>query len=135
MKNTKTNKTKREALRASPRPVAAEDLKRGDFIAVADEDVQLVPPMCDDALGRFPARALRLAYIPCDAGTPRKVLRVAPPFVLVREPNGNCDTLDLRLTRLLRLDRAYAAEAFRRLDYADVARRRKRRAKRRKKDK
>ncbi len=121
-------KSKRDAVVPSPRPAGIEDLRPGDFVAVESEDAQL-PPFCDES-ARWPRHALRLSYVPYDAGKPRRVVRISPPFVLVCEPDGQHDTFDLRLTRLLKLDRTYGRLAFRRMDPQRTHRRERRKRKR-----
>ncbi|MEM6394332.1 MAG: hypothetical protein AAF797_16320 [Planctomycetota bacterium] len=93
------------------RPAAIEDLRIGDYLAIADADLQYIPRGCDEPYDR-PRQALRLSYIPPHAGLPRQVLALGPPFITVRSPHGHVETLDLRLTRLLRLDPKFGQRTF-----------------------
>ncbi|MEM1444917.1 MAG: hypothetical protein AAGF84_02585 [Planctomycetota bacterium] len=121
------------AVRAA-RTVALEDLRPGDFVAVRQADAQLYP--FETGYGIEPPRhADLLAFIPEEAGLPRKVVSVGPPFLLVKKPSGHHDTIDVRLTRLLRLDQAYAKEAFEKLDPQYLTRQRAAEAKRKAKAK
>ncbi len=86
------------------RRVGPEDLRRGDIVVLADTDSPQVPPL--DSVrseGGSAVRAVRVTYIPPDAGTPRRVLDVHLPFVYVREPCGYAQAVDLRVTRVMRL--------------------------------
>lgn len=85
-------------------PVAPDDLRPGDIVVVADTDSPQIPPLDAAPFANGDAvRAVRVTYIPPDAGTPRRVLDVHLPFVYVREPCGYADTIDLRVTRVMKL--------------------------------
>ena len=53
--------------------------------------------------------------MPTDGGEPLKVKAISLPFVLVKPPGQNCETIDLRLCRLARLDPTYAEMAWQEL--------------------
>ena len=91
------------------RSLAAEDLKRGDFVAILQEivewpsffwncDAQLLPP----------DQPVRLVCRNADGGTPLKVKAICLPFVFVKKPCGQHQTLDVRQHRLVRLSDEYA---------------------------
>jgi hypothetical protein len=95
------------------KPLAPEDVRPGDFVAVLHEIAEL-PSFywCADA-GFHPRDELvRIRYIPSSEALPLKVKSVCLPFVLVKAPRGERRTLDLRKCRLARLDRAYASNAW-----------------------
>ena len=124
-----------KTLSADPRlhaahPVAPDDLRPGDIVVVADTDSPQIPPL-DTVARADPVRAVRVTYIPPDAGTPRRVLDVHLPFVYVREPCGYADTIDLRVTRVMKLRGKAGRRLFVRMhpDFArDTVRKRARRA-------
>ncbi|MEM9752176.1 MAG: hypothetical protein AAF916_02210 [Planctomycetota bacterium] len=116
------------------RSVASEDLRPGDYVTVIDADAQLYPFETGNSFDK-PRRAELLAYIPDDAGLPRKVVRVGPPFLLVKRPSGHHETIDVRLTRLFRVSDDYGKEAFEKLDPQYLARKRAAEAKRKAKAK
>jgi len=91
------------------RSLAAEDLRCGDFVGILREtielpsfhwscDVQLLPP---DEL-------IRIVYQPVHGGTPLKVKAICLPFVFVKNPVGQHQTLDVRRQQLVRLSESYA---------------------------
>lgn len=101
--------TKAPALAA--KPVAPEDLQKGDYVAVTHVTLEYVAYWCEETWQHAsPVRRARVK--PKGAGRPYKVLRVCVPFVLVRDPLGKHHTLDLRRHEVARLDRAYARKAF-----------------------
>lgn len=93
--------------------VAGEDIACGDFIAVMNEVIELPSYLwsgCDISLPSD--EPVRLRFLPCDSGEPRKVIAVCLPFVYAKKPNGSVVTLDVRRYQLLRLDRACARAAW-----------------------
>ncbi|MEM9754105.1 MAG: hypothetical protein AAF916_12090 [Planctomycetota bacterium] len=96
------------------RTLAPDDVRVGDYVALAEAETQVFPVSALDDV-QTPERYDRVAFIPQDAGRPRKVVAVALPFVLVREPTGKHVTLDLRLVRLFGLPAAYGKLATERI--------------------
>ena len=97
------------------RPVAAEDLRGGDFVALLECTYE-VPTFfwCGvDASLLPPDEPVRLRIMPPQAGVPLRVESVCLPFVLVKHPAGRSRSLDLRRCRVARLDRRYARRAWR----------------------
>lgn len=94
------------------RPLAPEDIRRGDFVALLDEEIE-IPSFWwhTDAALLPPDLPVRLRLIPRDEAVPLKVRQVCLPFVLAKHPVGNTRTLDVRRMRLARLDRHYATAA------------------------
>ena len=91
--------------------VAPEDLRIGDFVAIASQACQVLV-----ADGGWPSRprVARVAYIPPNAGDPLKVVAVGLPFVTVKTPHAwaGHEVLDVRLVGLFRLDPAYGKASF-----------------------
>ena len=95
------------------RSVAPEDLRRGDFVAVVHTTEEFL--LVAGGSWRPTIQTARATRIPDDAGQPLKVVQVCVPFVLVKLPDGQHRTLDLRRHRLARLDSSYGRKAFKRL--------------------
>ena len=84
--------------------VAGEDIKRGDYVTVLNEIVEL-PSFLWCCGGTLPAdEAVRIRYMPSDAGEPFKVVDVCLPFVYTKGPKGGMTTFDTRQNQLVRLD-------------------------------
>jgi len=85
----------------------------GDFVSLLHVYYD-VPSFfwCDDEFGSDRAKLVRLCYLPDAGGVPLKVKAVCLPFVLVKHPAGGKRTLDVRKVRLARLDKKYAAAAW-----------------------
>ncbi|MEM1213303.1 MAG: hypothetical protein AAGI68_13510 [Planctomycetota bacterium] len=96
------------------RPVAAEDLRVGDYVTVAHTHYQVL--LIPDGPGEHHApRVERLTARPRETGRPRKVVGIALPYLLVELINGKHATLDLRAHALLKLPKAYGQLATQRL--------------------
>lgn len=112
IKNRKPKKNKPLKL-TTARPVAAEDLRVGDGVAVAHTTLQVLaredPPPGENN------RVLKATYIPHDAGDPLRVQAVCLPFVLAVNVAKQHLTLDVRREHLVRLDPAYTRRAFKKL--------------------
>lgn len=103
---TTTPKIDRNATLA--KPLAPEDVRPGDYVAVLDEEYEcpascwyLDPPEHGETVIR-----LRLRHR--EPSAPLRVMDACLPFVYVKPPKGEGQTLDLRAVRLARLDRDYA---------------------------
>jgi hypothetical protein len=91
------------------RPLAAEDLRCGDFVSVLHEivewpsfywpcEAQLLPP----------GELVRIQTRPDCSGQPLKVKSLCLPFVFVKTPPGPHRILDIRHHTLVRLTPHYA---------------------------
>lgn len=91
------------------RSLAAEDLARGDYVAILHEIVEWPSFFwtCDPQL-LPPSEPVRLQSRSPDGGTPLKVKSICLPFVFVKNPCGEHRILDVRRHRLVRLAREYA---------------------------
>lgn len=98
---------------ALAKPLAPEDVRCGDFVAVLHVICEVPSYYWSAESFRLPHDELvRLQHIPDDAGVPLKVKSVCLPFVLAKSPAGERRTLDLRKCRLARVDRAFAKTAW-----------------------
>src|SRR4029079_4354401 len=90
------------------RSLAAEDLRRGDFVTILHEIVEWPSFFwsCDSHV-LPPDEPVRLACKSSDGGTPLKVKAICLPFVFVKSPSGQHRTLDVRRHQLVRLDADY----------------------------
>ena len=96
------------------RPIAPEDLRGGQYIAITRVMIQFIPPMCDPHLTPEP-KTVPLWGIPPFAGQPMRIVSVCLPFVLVEGVDRQCRTLDLRRMEVVRLPKKYGRAAFERL--------------------
>lgn len=95
------------------RPLAAEDLRCGDFVSILHEVVEYPSFFwsCDPELWP-PGEPVRMRLRPSDGGTPLKVKAICLPFVFVKSPCGKHRTLDVRQQHLVRLSREYARRVW-----------------------
>ena len=105
--------------------LAPEDIRPGDFVTKLHASTELPSFLwCADASTLPLHEPIRFQFIPVGAGIPLKVKCVCLPFVLVKRPFGDARTLDVRQCRLARLDREYAAAAWKEYRKAKSKRRR-----------
>lgn len=98
------------------RPVAADDIRRGDFVAVLNE-IHEFPSFlwpCDSELTPI-HQPVRMQWRTADGGQPLKVIDFCLPFVLVKCPSGRHQSLDMRSVQLVKLSQDYARRAWKRL--------------------
>ena len=103
---------------ARSRSLAPEEIRPGDSVAVLHE-IYEYPSWywCSDPAFGNREEMIRLRTIPRDEAIPLQVESVCLPFVLVRRPCGRHATLDVRRSRVAKLDAGYAkaaAKAYRR---------------------
>ena len=85
--------------------VAGEDIKRGDYVTVLNEIVELPSFLWSCSGTTLPAdEPVRIRYRPSDAGKPFKVVAVCLPFVYTKRPKGGTTTFDTRQKQLVRID-------------------------------
>jgi len=94
--------------------LAPEDITKGDYVAVLSQTQEFPSFLwcCDTAI-RQAEDPVRINLESVADGSPLRVMAICLPFVLVREPSRNCRTIDVRMTRLARLDRGYAKAVIR----------------------
>ncbi|MGD9646313.1 MAG: hypothetical protein AB7U73_11430 [Pirellulales bacterium] len=88
--------------------VAPEDLRRGDFVAILSEIIELPSFFWDETLPGDRDELVRVQRLPTDNRVPLKVKAICLPFVFVKSPSGRYQTIDVRLARLVRLKKRYA---------------------------
>ena len=113
-KSADTNREKcseREAASLA-KALAPEDVRAGDFVAILDEVYELPSFYWDDGGATPREEMVRIRYTPTSEAVPMKVRAVCLPYVLVKQPCGGKRTLDVRKSRLARLDRGYARSAW-----------------------
>ena len=101
-----------EPLVGVSRRIAPEDLKRGEYIAVACiVHYYYLPSEVAEARWARP-EPIPFPCIDCASGEALKVVAVCLPFVLALDCDGDKRTLDVRCHRLVRLSEEYGREAF-----------------------
>jgi hypothetical protein len=108
------NEATREAAEATlAKALAPEDIRQGDFVTPLCV-VAEVPSwfwFCDS--WNLPVNEpVRIRFTSSGDGLPLKVKSVCLPFVLVKNADGDCTTLDLRKHQLARLDSGFANHAW-----------------------
>jgi len=110
-----TSETKQSRAEESlAKALAPEEIRRGDFVAPLYVISEWPSWFWDDDDALHPREEpVRICSTPCGEAEPLKVRGVCLPFVLVKTPAGERRTLDVRKCRLARLDRNFAAAAWR----------------------
>ncbi len=93
-------------------PLAPEDIRAGDYVAMLHEVSEYFPIFCIDESWRK-SGLLRLRELP-ESVTPMRVVRVCLPYVLVQHADRKPRTLDVRRHLLARVSAPFGREAFRR---------------------
>lgn len=88
--------------------VAPEDLRRGDFVAVLSEIVELPSFLWTETLTSGRDELVRVRRLPTEDRAPLQVKAICLPFVFVKLPAGQFQTIDVRLARLVKLEKCYA---------------------------
>ena len=98
------------------KPLAPEDVRKGDFVTLLHETCELPSFLWSADSFRLPCDQLvRIQLIPETSGIPLRVCSVCLPFLFVKEPSGKYQTLDLRKYRLARLHEDYGKTAWKAL--------------------
>ena len=95
--------------------VAPEDLRRGDFIAVLSEIIELPSFLWTETLSSGQSELVRIRHLPTEDRAPLKIKAICLPFVFVKQPSGQFQTLDVRLASLVRLEKGYAKAVWKTL--------------------
>jgi hypothetical protein len=91
------------------KPLAAEDLRCGDFVSVLHEIVEWPSYYWPNDSHRLtPSEPVRLQQKPSEGGIPHKVKAICLPFVFVKLPDGQHKMLDVRRQHLVRLSPEFA---------------------------
>jgi hypothetical protein len=95
------------------RPVAAEDLSKGDYIAILSQCIELLPCYFDcDSPWSHTGQPLRYWFQ--TLGSSQGIFRIKSiclPWILVKDAQGNARQLDVRQLQLARLTRSYVKTA------------------------
>jgi hypothetical protein len=94
--------------------LAPEDISKGDYVAVLSQTSEYPSFLwgCDSAI-RQAEDPVRINLESVADGSPLRVVAICLPFVFVREPSRQYRTIDIRLTRLAKLDHGYAKTVIR----------------------
>lgn len=95
--------------------VAPEDLGCGDFVAVLHEIVELPSFYWRDSAPAERHEPVRMRVLPSASGTPLKIKAICLPFVFVKSPLGQGETIDIRRSQLVRLDPRYGQTVWKSL--------------------
>jgi hypothetical protein len=95
--------------------VAPEDLRCGDFVAVLSEIVELPSFLWTETLPSAQDELVRLRRLPTEGRVPLKVKAICLPFIFVKLPRGEFQTIDVRLASLVRLETSYARTVWKSL--------------------
>jgi hypothetical protein len=95
------------------RPIAPEDIRIGDYIAIMSTVVEWPPFFFDQPFGRVDV--VRTHHLPCSGGEPLKVQAICIPFLLVRNHKDEHTTIDLRRHRIAKLSEAFGKKASKKL--------------------
>jgi hypothetical protein len=90
------------------KPVAAEDLRRGDYFAILAETREY-PSFywCFDPALEPRDKPVRITWKTANCGTPWKVKAICLPFLFAMNPLGQTQTFDLRHFQVARVDAEY----------------------------
>ena len=104
------------------RSLAAEDIRRGDVVAVLDV-VYEFPSFLWNGESQIlaPEEPVRVRLRSRHTGRPLRVEAICLPYVLVEMPSGRRRAVDVRQCRLVRLGDGYARKAWKR--FAKLAKR------------
>lgn len=98
------------------RPVAAEDLRPGEYVAILRTVNEWMPLFCDGEAWKERTEPRRMLWLPDDDQLdPMKIVSICLPFVLVTKADGKHRTIDARQVRLARLPKSFGKAAFARL--------------------
>ena len=88
--------------------IAPEDLRRGDFIAVLSEIIELPSFLWNETIPSGRSELVRVRRLPTEDRAPLKIKAICLPFIFVKLPSGKFETIDVRLASLVRLEKSYA---------------------------
>lgn len=92
--------------------LAPEEIRPGDYVTLLHVVYELPSYLWFDDAAMSPRDQLvRIQCVPEFGGVPLKVKSVCLPYVLVKHPTGQRQTLDVRRAKLARLNKAFAKVA------------------------
>jgi len=111
--NSRTTNTSACAL---ARPLAPEDVRRGDYVSILDEVLEF-PSFCwfGGTGETHPEDLIRIRMKSDEAGIPFRVAAVCLPFVSLHTAQGQIRVQDLRRVQLVRLSRDYGKSVWKAL--------------------
>lgn len=95
------------------RQIAPDDMKIGDYVAITHEYCEFIDRYASERHQQLTLQRVETLYEDEDAGTPLLVMRICLPFVLVRKPDKQYVSVDIRRFKLVKLDDHYALDAIR----------------------
>lgn len=101
--------------RTLARALAPEDIRPGYYVGILYVVGEYVPWLAIEEGGWRRVEPMRIQLLPRFGDHPMKVLDVCLPYVLVKDTDGDCRTLDVRRYRLARVTRRFARTAFERV--------------------
>lgn len=106
----------RDADTTLAKALAPEDIHPGDYVGLLYVVYELPSFLwCTDATISPREELVRIQFVPEHGGVPLKVISVCLPYVLVKRPRGQQQTLDVRRSKLARLDANFAKIAWKAL--------------------
>ncbi len=84
-------------------------------MGVLSQMVEVPSFLWNETLPTGRSELVRLTIVPTDERPPRRVKAICLPFVFVKLPCGQHQTIDVRLTSLVRLERSYARKVWKAL--------------------
>jgi hypothetical protein len=102
---TKSLKTEKTALASS---VAHEDLRVDDYVSVLNEIVEIPSFLWPDSTPNAEDAIVKVKYQATESGLPLKIKTICLPYVYVKSPYGQSQTLDVRQVQLVRLKKRYS---------------------------
>jgi hypothetical protein len=94
---------------------ATENPTSADYVAVLSEVIELPSFLWTETLASKNDEVIRVCRLPTGSRSPLKIKAICLPYVFVKSPTGDYQTIDIRLARLVRLDRAYAKTVWKRM--------------------
>ena len=88
---------------------------RGEFVAVLSEVIELPSFLWTETLLSGQDELIRVQRLPTEDRVPLKIKAICLPFVFVKSPSGRFHTIDVRLAKLVRLERDYAQSVWKAL--------------------
>lgn len=105
-----------EAGPAVTRPAAGEDLRVDDYVTPFGYEWHYPSFLWNASEHTLPPdEFVRIQGIPCDAGMPLRIVGLCLPFVYAVDPRRTVHTIDLRRTRIVRLDHEMARTVWRQM--------------------
>jgi hypothetical protein len=110
---TQTKATRSAAEATLAKSLAPEEVRPGDFVTPLHVVAEIPSWYWFCESWNLPVdEPVRIRFTSSGDSLPLKVTSVCLPFILVKNANGECKTLDLRNHQLARLDRQYAKRAW-----------------------